>query len=86
MNIREIKKLLSNEIEINDDFYDFCIECLKKIYGDNSNIAINDFNESLDAYQYNGCIQSLVAIDNNVKRILKEREEMSEKRKTVYDN
>lgn len=77
MNNRELKKLLADSFQLENELYDFCIECLNKIYGEKASYALNEFNESLDFREYNGCIQSLSCIDNRFKKSqaeIKERE------------
>ncbi len=75
MDNKKLKNLLRETLEIEDQLYDFCIECLNKIYGDNAKIAINQFEEGYNSYDWNGCIQSLDCIDSNVWEHLKIREE-----------
>lgn len=70
MNQKDIKKLLKDTLNMEQELYDFCIECLNRIYGENAKLAINDFESGYDAYDWNGCIQSLSCIDNNVQKCL----------------
>ena len=79
MDNKELKKLLQDTLDLENELYDFCIECLNKIYGDNGSIAVREFKESYNFYDYNGCLQSLESIDSRVQKEIKFREERKAK-------
>lgn len=80
MNNRDMKKLLRDSIDMEQELYDFCVECLTKMYGENAPIAINSFEEGYDSYQYNGCIQPLCCVDKAVELSIKAKEEEKKKK------
>lgn len=68
MNDRPLKKMLAESFKREEELYDFCIECLERIYEERAKNAINKFNDSLDFYEFNGCISSLRMIENSMKQ------------------
>lgn len=80
MDNKKLKNLLRETLEIEDQLYDFCIECLKKIYGENAHIAINDFEQGYNSYDWNGCIQSLVSVDAQVSIFVERMRERQQKK------
>ena len=75
---KELKKLLADCLNMESELYDFCVDCLKKIYGDRANQAIYMFEESVEMREPNGCIQSLEYIDNRINLGTKYTNEMKE--------
>jgi hypothetical protein len=74
MNDRPLKEMLKESIAMELQLYDFCIAALKRIYGDESDFALGEFE---DSYNYNkefGCLQALECIDANLANDKKERE------------
>lgn len=71
MDNKKLKNLLRETMEIEDELYDFCIECLKKIYGEDSQFAINAFEEGYNARDWNGCIQSFNSVDTQTQERIK---------------
>jgi hypothetical protein len=69
MNSKELKKVLADSLALEKELYEFCVECLTRIYGENASFAINMFNESIDFHEYNCCISSLRYIDDKVKEL-----------------
>jgi hypothetical protein len=80
MNVRELKKVLAQSIEMEEELYDFCVECLKKIYSEDAREMIIRFNESIDSFEYHGCIQSLECLDNNLQKYKQKIQEQNKKR------
>lgn len=77
MKDKELKTLLIKAYELESNLYDFCIECLNKIYGDDAKEAIFMFDEDIEeGMDWNGCLQSLSTFDHNLKMRLKDHEEM----------
>ncbi len=74
MSTRELKKILADSIRMEQELYDFCIECLGKLYGEDAQEYINRFEEGLGFFEYNGCIQSLCCIESNIKTDREARE------------
>lgn len=83
MNTRELKKILKDNLEMETDLYDFCIDCLKKIYGDDSDIAISQFETNYEYSNDNGW-SDLSCVDRDVKDRLDHRKEY--KRKLALEN
>lgn len=63
MNSRELKKLLRDALEVEKELYDFCVECLTRIYGEKAPRAIQMFEENFDHFDDSCCIYSLEYID-----------------------
>lgn len=79
MEIRDYKKALIDSMRMEQEYHDFCEECLKYIYkGDEEaiRIALSEFQVNVDSYNYNGCIQGL----ENVMRCTKEVVDDNKKR------
>lgn len=68
MNNRTLKDMLIDSLQLEKDLYEFCIECLNHIYGDDAPIAIKRFEDSFNFYDYNGCLQSLCCIGSQTKK------------------
>lgn len=62
----ELKKILADQIRLEAEYHDFCKECLKRIYGDKSEMAIGLFTECVDSFEYNCFFHSLCSIDEAV--------------------
>lgn len=80
MEIRQLKTMLEDQLSLERDLYDFCIECLKKIYGKDSSMAVHAFESNYNYREDYGCIKSLEQIDQHVKNRIKELEDLREKR------
>ena len=78
---KHLKKLLRDQLLREEELYDFCIECLKKLYPEHSDRAIMIFDNSIDCFEFNGCIQSLNCVDSTLKEDLKQIEEYRAKHK-----
>lgn len=78
MNTRELKKILKDNLEMESNLYDFCIDCLKKIYGEDSHIAIESFEK---AYKYSDEFgwEDLSCVDRDVQKFLDQRKEYQRK-------
>lgn len=63
MGNNELKKILCESLELERELHDFCIECLRKIYGKDADFVINEFEEGIYFRDYNGCIQSLDVLE-----------------------
>ena len=59
----ELKKLLADQINLEEAYLDFCNECLVRIYGDKSVMAMAYFTEKVDIFDYDCCFPSLSCID-----------------------
>lgn len=75
MNERDLKKMLGNSFAIESELYDFCIECLKKLYPDMESFAIHQFEQLYRCREDYGCLQSLEYIDTRIAENLKSRAE-----------
>lgn len=63
-----LKTLLIEAWEKEKGLIEFCCACLKKIYGEESLIAIHEFKEGVEAFSYCGCIQSLEIIEARMEK------------------
>jgi hypothetical protein len=73
MSEKELKKVLADSLQREAELYDFCIECLKKIYGEEATRPIQIFDEGIDFADYNGCIQPLSCIEGQYKKEIENR-------------
>lgn len=67
MKRKELNSFLIETMTLQNELYDFCIECLEHIYPDEMDqICVkSDFEEGIEAMEYNGCIQGLAIIRAN---------------------
>lgn len=70
MSDRELKSVLMDSLTMEKELFEFCIECLTKIYGEHTEKAIALFKEGVDGIDYCGCIQSLRCIDSQLNKQL----------------
>ncbi len=63
MTNRELKNLLKDSLDMEQELYEFCLECIEKLYPEQKEYAKAVFEEGCEGYQYNGCIQPLHSID-----------------------
>ena len=71
------KKLLRNEIELNEELIDFINDCLKDIFYKENDLKIAQkmFNDALSDFNLRGCIcYSLATIKNRIAERNKEQE------------
>ena len=66
MDIKNLKNILKESIETELELYDFCIECIQKLYPDESSFAVSIFKEGYDYRDYNGGIQTFSCIASHV--------------------
>lgn len=83
MDTRTLKNLLKDQLEIEKELHEFCIECLKRIYGEHSGLAISHFNDGYNYFEENGCIQSLEYIDSQLKLAEERRLEREANKKNI---
>lgn len=68
MKNKDLKQLLCDSFQMEKELYEFCIDCLKRIYGENATSIIYMFEEGVESFEYNGCIQSFNCIDSRYKK------------------
>jgi hypothetical protein len=71
MDNMTLKEILSEQFQIEKELYDFCIECIKKIYGKDNHLAVNEFQDSFNHRDYNGCFYTFEGLDYAVNRLQK---------------
>ena len=79
MNNRQLAQILRETLTLQEDLYDFCIECLERIYPDNHKRAKGLFEDGYNFREYNGCIQSLSTIDSHIRIEKKQLEDFKAK-------
>lgn len=75
MNVKDLKKMLKEELEINIELYDLAIELAKELYKEDKhseNYATHLIESHFENYEFYGCMPSLQAIQNEVKKRKKE--------------
>lgn len=67
MNTKTVTKALKEALVFNEELLDFIDQCLKDIFKGEYDFAKSEFEQSIDCLEYNGCLQSLQLIKDNVK-------------------
>lgn len=67
MKIKDIKKLLKDQFAVESDLIEFVYECFNDMfYGDDKVNAIQLFDDSYEAYDFNNCLSSLKFIKTQI--------------------
>lgn len=74
MDNMTLKEILAEQFQIEKELYEFCVECIKKIYGEDNHLAVDEFQDSFNHRDYNGCFYDLEGLDFAIKRIQKEEQ------------
>lgn len=76
MSEQDLKKVLMQCLQAESELYDFCIECLEKLYPDEHEATIMKilFKDAYDSLEYNGCIQPLETLDRQLTNELNKQE------------
>lgn len=64
MSIRDLKNLLANELSLQKEYHEFCIECIKRIYGEKANIVIASFEEDVETFSINRYLSGICYLDS----------------------
>jgi len=81
MSERELKKMLRKSFEMEEGLYDFCIECLKALYPEDSANMIIRFDVGVEEFEYNDFIPGLSYLDSQFRK----DKQLSEERKKEYE-
>lgn len=63
----EQTKQLMNALQMQVELYDFCVECIKRLYPEDQDLMISYFDDGIEAYDWNCCIQTLRCLDANLQ-------------------
>jgi hypothetical protein len=76
MSEQDLKKVLITCLQSESELYDFCIECLEKIYPDEHQSTVMKilFKDAYDSIEYNGCLPSLETLHRNLENELNHEE------------
>lgn len=67
-NSRELKKVLADTLELEAELYNLCLECLKRIYGENGNVSVGTFEEYVEQYNIHRWVPNLHYFDNVINQ------------------
>jgi len=70
-SIRDLKKALRSSMNMEEELYEFCVDAVKHIYKDDEakqRYAVARFEEGVDFFDYNGCIQGLSCLISVVEK------------------
>lgn len=76
MTNKDLKRMLRETLQLEEEYYDFCVECLTEIFDQDSKLAITFFDDNLNDYENWGCIQSLQVIKHKIKQYKEDREKL----------
>lgn len=71
MKNQELKKILVESFQLEENLVDFCKECINRIYKDQPKLCryiLNEFDDYEQSMDYNGCIQPLDCLEKNAIR------------------
>ncbi len=71
---KEMKKMLTQAWDLEEGLMEFCHDCLKEIYGDDSDVANSIFDEGVEWLEHNGCIQPFSIVKQRMEKIKKEQQ------------
>lgn len=75
MNIRELKKNLIQSYQMEQEYHELVVQCLKRIYPDDAETVVYYLEEMLHHYDDMGCLQSLQYFDTRLNKLKKERDD-----------
>lgn len=69
MKNRALKQMLTDSLKMEVEMYDFIKECLMRIYGEDGELAISEFDDGVDQYDNFGCLQGLQSIESSIQKV-----------------
>lgn len=69
MNHKELKSLITDQFTLEREMYDFILDCLKKIYGENYELAKQEFESSYESFDYHMSL-SFTCVEREINKTL----------------
>lgn len=70
MGQKDLKKCLIDSLQMEQELYQFCVECLTILYGTHAKTAISLLSESIESYESNGFIANLSSLDKETQKFI----------------